>query len=467
MIVRILSIGSSFKGCADYLTHDADHAKTAERVAWTHTHNLANDDIPCAVNEMVWTARDAEFLKQEAGIRAGGRATENPVKHLSLNWAQDQNPTREQMIEATEDFLRHMKWQEHQAIFVAHDDKAYKHVHVMLNVIHPETGLRLNDDFERRRAQAWALEYEREHGRIYCEQRLLNPEDRERELPRNVWETFRDSGREFEKFREIQRENNSNIDDPVKNRRNSEWEILKEAQRLERVEHFNSGKSEFKECRNSIYREVRGEFRERWSDYYKAVRNGGDFEELAERKAKLIAERKEALESRRDKALAELRTARDERYLGLLDRQQDARDELHWRQELGLDNAGFLNEAGHPDAAGDVRSGFHQVATEVTKWPAGRHYETIREIESEPADTGREASRGRGGDDVRINVGLGGGAILGSLLSFVLNGGSPPPPPPRPSKDLFEAAAEETAKREQREREAAEDEARQKQRSPQ
>ena len=72
---------------------------------------------------MLWTARNAELLKQEAGIRAGGRATENPVKHLSLNWAPDENPTREHMIETAEDFLRHMKWQEHQALIVAHEDK--------------------------------------------------------------------------------------------------------------------------------------------------------------------------------------------------------------------------------------------------------------------------------------------------------------------------------------------------------
>jgi Relaxase/Mobilisation nuclease domain len=167
MIVRILSNGSSFKGCAAYLTHDP-RAETNERVGWTHTLNLANDHVPSAVDEMVWTARNAELLKQEAGIRAGGRATENSVKHLSLNWSPEDNPTREHMIETTEEFLRHMKWQEHQAIIVAHDDKEYKHVHCMINMVHPETGLRLDDNFERRRAQTWALQYEQEQGRVYC-----------------------------------------------------------------------------------------------------------------------------------------------------------------------------------------------------------------------------------------------------------------------------------------------------------
>lgn len=467
MIVRILSHGQSFSGLAAYLTHDADRAKTDERVAWTHMLNLASDDVPCAVNEMLWTARDAEILKQEAGIRGGGRATENPVKHLSLNWAPGENPTREHMIETTEDFLRHMKWQEHQAIIVAHDDKSYSHVHVMLNMIHPETGLRLNDDFERRKAQAWALEYEREHERIYCEQRLLNPEEREKSMPRNIWMEFRDSEWEFEKSEKLQRENNPNIPDPVKNRADQEWQTLKEFQRLERVDHFNSGKSEFKELRNFVYREIREEFRERWSEYYAAGRNGSDPEALAEMKAKLVADRNAALDGRRDKACAELRASRDERYLELLDRQQDARDELYWRQELGVDNAAFLSGVVNRDSSGDIASAFRSTANEVTKWPSGREVETTVEADAAPADTGHEAPRGRGGDDIGIRSPFSVGSVLGSFASFLLNGGDPPPPPPRPNRDLFLAAADDTAKREQRERDEAEEEARQKQRSPQ
>src|SRR6202051_2428089 len=110
MIVKIGSGGKSFKGLSKYLTHDAE-AKTDERLAWTPTHNLANDHVPSAVDEMLWTARNAELLKQEAGVRAGGRATENPVKHVSLSWSPEENPSRQHMIETAEEFLRHMKWE--------------------------------------------------------------------------------------------------------------------------------------------------------------------------------------------------------------------------------------------------------------------------------------------------------------------------------------------------------------------
>ena len=56
--------------------------------------------------------------------------------------------------------------------------------------------------------------------------------------------------------------------------------------------------------RLSIYREVREEFRERWSDIYAARRNGADITEL---KAELLADQKAVLEGRRDEGCKELR----------------------------------------------------------------------------------------------------------------------------------------------------------------
>jgi hypothetical protein len=302
MIVRILSNGKSFSGAANYLTHDPD-AQTDRRVAWTHTLNCAGDHVPSAVNEMVWTARDAELLKQEAGVRAGGRATETPVKHLSLNWAPEDKPTREHMIETSQDFLRHMGWHEHQAIIVAHNDKSYAHAHVLLNCVHPEAGLKLDDGFEQRRAQKWAENYEREQGRIYCTQRLLTPEQREANMPRNMWAAFQENEKQFSQSENSLRGNQEiNADDP-KNRRNAEWKNLKEIQRDERSQFFADGKSEFSQLRLSIYREVREEFRDRWADFYAARKDGADPEKLATLKAELVADQKAALDTRRGRGL--------------------------------------------------------------------------------------------------------------------------------------------------------------------
>jgi hypothetical protein len=450
MIVKIGSGGKSFKGLSEYLTHDPE-AKSDERVAWAHTHNLANDHVPSAVDEMLWTARHAELLKQEAGVRAGGRATEDPVKHISLNWSPEDSPTREHMIATSESFLTAMGWSEHQAVFVAHDDKSYRHVHIMLNVVHPETGLRLNDDFERRRAQAWALDYEREQGRIYCEQRLKRPEEREHAPPRNIWMEFQEKEKEFHRAENRLQENSDIRVDPLKNQRNEEWRILKEIQQVERKEFFAQGKSEFSELRASIYREVREEFRGRWAEYYEASKNSSDPDSLSALKAGIIAEQKAALEPRRDAACLELRTSRDVRYREILDRQADMRVELKSHQAAGLDAAPFFRDLAERKEAGNaLTSGFRDAAGEVTASQRGSDTDTREAAPTEddkPLDrTGREVEHIAGRAAVM-------GVSLFDSLFFDLTtlGGGSTNPKSRSDADLFQAAADETQKRQQHE----------------
>jgi hypothetical protein len=466
MIVKIGLGGKSFKGLSDYLTHDPE-ANTNERVAWTHTQNLANDHVPSAVDEMLWTARNAELLKQEAGVRAGGRATEDPVKHVSLNWSPEESPTREHMIETTEGFLRHMKWQEHQAVMVAHNDK-HPHVHVMINAIHPETGLHLDDGLERRRAQAWALEYERAHDRIYCEQRLKNPEERENNPPRNIWMAFQQNEKEFRRAEKMLHEKEEIRVDELKNHRKSEWTILKEMQQVERKDFFAQGKSEFSNLRTSIYREVREEFRERWADYYKAVKNGteDDRQILAHVKAQLIADRKAVLEPRRDEACKEIRESRDERYREILGNQREARAELRWRQEAGLDNAPFFNGLAEKSAArDDVTAGFREAAFEATA--SQRPTEpALREAAITAKDDQPTINSGRDVDvDVVGRVGAGAASFLDALFfDLITLGGGSTDPKPRSSKEVLQAAADETQKRQQRDLEERDEDGRSRQR---
>jgi hypothetical protein len=440
MIVRILSNGKSFQGCAAYLTHDPDKAKIAERLAWTHTLNCANDDVNCAVSEMLWTARDAELLKQEAGIRAGGRATENTVKHFSLNWSPEENPTREHMIETAEDFLRHMKWQEHQAILTAHNDKDYSHVHVMLNTVHPETGLRLNDSYEQVRAQEWALQYEREHG-IYCEQRLLDPEERQKNPPRNIWTAFQENQREFEKSEKSLQENDGISAEDTKIRKNKEWEILKTYQRDERTAFFAEGKSEFKELRNSIYQEIREEFRGRWADYYAAEKEGGDPEALEKLKAQIVADQKSILGTRRDEACQALRESRGERYRELLNDQRELRAHLRWRQEVGQDNMPLLASLAERGATQDISEAFRDAAGETTR-PAG-------ELSHERAAPTAEKEDQSGTTEGAGVVGLGFSAFgaFDSLLS-IFEGPRPAPRRGPVDSGSFQSAADEALKRE-------------------
>lgn len=348
MIVKFSKPGKSFKGVTLYLLHDPDHAVTAERVAWATTLNCAHDHIESAVHELYTTCLDAELLKAEAGVRAGGTPVEKPVKHISLAWHPSERPDRVEMTRAAEAFLKHMGWQEHQAILIAHDDKQHRHVHIVLNAIHPETGLKLDDGFERRRAQAWALGYEQETGRIFCEQRLKPVAEREPSEPRPAWlavreqvekEIFAEQARaEFDPSYIGRAENRQEIE-------RNEWQILKKLQKDERIAFFTEGKLAYKDLHRAIYREVREEFRPEWGSYYAARREGMAAETLAEMRAELIARQNAVIAERREAAAAELRAARDLDYRAVLDVQKQERAELIERQERGLSSPHLLEQA--------------------------------------------------------------------------------------------------------------------------
>jgi len=484
MIVRIHNAGKSFQGLATYLTHDAK-AQSDERVDWTHTLNLAHDHVPSAVDEMLWTARSAELLKQEAGLSAGGRQTENAIKHVSLNWAPEETPTREHMIETVEDFLRHMKWQDHQTLIVSHDDKPHAHVHLMINTVNPETGLHLDDNFDKRRAQKWALGYEQENGRIHCAQRLESIGEREDAPTRPAWMAFHEKQKEFERDENALANQAPNLSDEQESPRLSnfdEWKKLKEFQRQERTDFFAEGKSEFSELRRIINREVREEFRERWADFYAYARVETDQIFLAEAKTKLVAEQKEELESRRDLGCEMLREARDEQYQVLLEYQQDTRHSLRTRQEAGLDNTLFLQLMDEgtlrdrwPDLATTVSaSTINQEMKQEAKAITGERQ--VEEVErGEPAvfpdrvegiDRGVTSGVARGAD-IASDLGLGLIFFFDKIFSGPVAANSNPRPQHAepPSRDPFEGVAEDAKKRQQAEKEEADGEWRKRQRS--
>jgi hypothetical protein len=337
MVPKLFPAGKSFKKLAAYLLHDPDNAKTTERVRWTHTLNLASDRPASAIDEMLWTVRGADWLKQQSNVPSGGRPLENPVKHFSLNWHPSETPTREQMIETVESFLSHMGWREHQALIVCHDDK-HPHVHVMLNAVRPETGRALDTSFEKRRAQEWAKTYEREHGLIFCEERLKPKEERQASPTREAWEKMKRAEREHDRaeYQRIRRDFDHfarNDDDKGKA---SEWEALKGYQRAEREAFFKNGKQAYRSARNEVFREVRSEFRGQWNAYYAAARSGNNKGTLAEMKLALTKAQNLALDERRERACQELREKRDQAYEAILAQQRFDRGELAVRQHQGL-----------------------------------------------------------------------------------------------------------------------------------
>jgi hypothetical protein len=452
MVPKLFGSGKSFKKLSMYLLHDPDKAKTATRVRWTHTLNLASDHPASAVNEMLWTYRAAEELKRQAGVPLGGRQLENPVRHFSLNWHPSETPIREHMVETVESFLAHMKWDGRQALIVCHEDK-HPHVHVMLNSVHPQTGRALDTSFEKRRAQEWALQYEREHELIFCEERLKPIPERSQSPTRATWERLRvyegeDNRAELENFgKGIAYFEQIGEKEAV----SREWDALKSHQREEREQFFVDGKQAYRDVRNAAYREVRTEFRQEWSAYYKARRNETDTERLATLKADIIERQTEALDERRAEACAALREQRDETYAALLAHQQEQRHGLHQRQDEG-ERSYHLLDAIYPappagsrdrDGSGDKESGsddklrdeFQQARDETCE----RAPDAIPEHDREEAEYDRmppqEHHRVRDPVDAVGSIGLGAlGAIANigeRLFDGFFAGGEKPAPPKR------------------------------------
>ena len=178
MLGKIVS-GSSFKGAALYHLHDKrlegeTVRLTDARVAWTETMNLRTTDPEKAWRIMAATAENQAALKQAAGTKMTGRKLTKPVYTYSLAWHPEQKPSQAEMFEAARETLDILKMEEHQALIVCHNDTAHPHVHVIVNRVHPETGLAAKTSQDRLKLSRWAEAYERAGGKIFCQERVIN-----------------------------------------------------------------------------------------------------------------------------------------------------------------------------------------------------------------------------------------------------------------------------------------------------
>lgn len=178
MIPRLHKRGQSFKGACSYILHDAG-TTTADRVAWTLTRNLSTRDPKWAWHEMYETFCAQEQLKAASGQDRRGRKNTRPVLHYTLSWASSENPSPEHMQQAALASLKAMGLDEHEAQIAAHTDKQHMHVHIVVNTVHPQTGMTAPMKFTKLALSRWAESYEREYG-IHCDERIKNNEERRR-----------------------------------------------------------------------------------------------------------------------------------------------------------------------------------------------------------------------------------------------------------------------------------------------
>ncbi len=140
-------------------------------------------------------------MKIEAGIKATGRKLEKPVYVYSLSWHPDEQPDKATMVEAARESLKALGVEDRQALIVSHSDEPHPHV----NRVSMEDGRAANMRGDHLMLSRWAEEWEKRHGKIWCETRVQNNERREQgefvrgssNVPRSIFEGIRDGTRAF------------------------------------------------------------------------------------------------------------------------------------------------------------------------------------------------------------------------------------------------------------------------------
>ena len=82
------------------------------------------------------------------------------------------------MIEAGRETLSALGLDQHEVLMVAHNDEPHPHLHLIVNRVHPETGKAAGLSNDHLVLSRWAEAYEKEQGKIRCEERVINNEAR-------------------------------------------------------------------------------------------------------------------------------------------------------------------------------------------------------------------------------------------------------------------------------------------------
>src|SRR2546428_546231 len=89
---------------------------------------------------------------------------EVPVYHLTINFDPADPVTPEQMQAVADRVLADLGLAEHQSLMVAHRDRGHPHIHIMVNRVHPDSGVAWDRWKDRPRIERTLRELERELG---------------------------------------------------------------------------------------------------------------------------------------------------------------------------------------------------------------------------------------------------------------------------------------------------------------
>lgn len=107
--------------------------------------NLTSEDWRDAAPEMRLTSELSRKVKK-------------PYYHLVLSWHEHEQPSNEQMLAAMTQMLEALGLDEHQAVIGTHHDREHRHVHAVVNTVHPLNG------------KAWSKSNDQQKAELACRQ---------------------------------------------------------------------------------------------------------------------------------------------------------------------------------------------------------------------------------------------------------------------------------------------------------
>ena len=171
------TVGKGITGAAQYALSEGRDPETGKRrrkptngnsrVAWIGGTGFGFDIVSREDADLARRIMEFDALNQASRTRQ----CEKDCVHLSLGWRPGETPTREEMEAAAREALKAMGMENAKAPFVAHDDEAYAHLHIVASKINPATGRAYDLKENYLKLSRWAEAYEREHGGVICSRR--------------------------------------------------------------------------------------------------------------------------------------------------------------------------------------------------------------------------------------------------------------------------------------------------------
>ncbi|WP_158920914.1 AAA family ATPase [Acidisphaera sp. S103] len=169
-----LNTGKGVTGAVRYVFGPGRDPKTNElkthgpsRVAWVSGQGFAFAVSDEKTADLARRVMEFSALNQTSRTRQ----CEQDCVHLSIAWRPGETPDRAIMEEAAREALKYLGMENARAIFVAHNDEDYHHVHIVASKINPATGRAYDLAGSWRTLSRWAQDFELRNGGVICGRR--------------------------------------------------------------------------------------------------------------------------------------------------------------------------------------------------------------------------------------------------------------------------------------------------------